>query len=191
MMQKAVISAGGNWAEKSIRDFKGSPVQRIGDEWMLLTAGNTAAGPGCWNTMTASWGGFGVLWNKDVVFTFIRPGRHTRVFADANSLFTLSFFDKKYRDTLSFCGEKSGRNLDKAAETGLTPIVFDSTIAKGKITGAIGFKEASEIVVCRKIYTQDLIQDHFLDPSITDEYYPDQDYHRLYVGHVLSLLTGN
>lgn len=34
----------------------------IGKEWMLVTAGNQEK----FNTMTASWGGIGWLWNKPV-----------------------------------------------------------------------------------------------------------------------------
>ena len=188
MEQKAVISADSNWVEKSIRDFRGSPVQRIADEWMLITAGNTQAGAGRWNTMTASWGAFGVLWNKDVTFTFIRPTRHTRGFADANALFTLSFFDKKHRKTLAFCGEKSGRDCDKAIETGLTPIVFGNNVVGGRAAGAVAFKEASDIIICRKIYTQDIDPANFLDSEIAGNY-PQKDYHRMYVGEVLALLT--
>ena len=189
MLQKAVVAADNSWAEKSIRDFRGSPVRRIGDEWMLITAGDTAAEPGQWNTMTASWGGFGVLWGKDVVFMFIRPSRHTRGFADAASLFTLSFFDEKYRKALTFCGEKSGRDHDKAGETGLTPIVFGNNIAGGRAAGSVAFKEASDIVICRKIYTQDFDPERFLDPSIMNNY-PQPDYHRMYAGEVVTLLTG-
>jgi flavin reductase (DIM6/NTAB) family NADH-FMN oxidoreductase RutF len=188
MEQKAVIAADDHWVEKSIREFPGSPVQRIGDEWMLITSGNTAAGAGNWNTMTASWGGFGVLWRKDVAFMFIRPGRHTRSFADANSLFTLSFFDKKYHPALAFCGENSGRERDKAAQAGLNPIVFGNNIAGGRAAGAVGFKEASDIVICRKIYTHDIDPANFLDPSIGSNY-PNSDYHRMYVGEVMALLT--
>jgi flavin reductase (DIM6/NTAB) family NADH-FMN oxidoreductase RutF len=188
MEQKAVISADNNWVEKSIRDFRGSPVQRIGDEWMLITAGNTQAGAGNWNTMTDSWGAFGVLCGKDVTFTFIRPTRHTRGFADANPLFTLSFFDKKHRDALAFCGEKSGRDYDKAAETGLSPIVFGNNIAGGKVAGAIAFKEATDIIICRKIYTHDIDPANFLDSGI-DSNYQQKDYHRMYVGEVLALLS--
>ena len=188
MEQKAVISADNNWIEKNIREFKGSPVQRIGEEWMLITSGNTAAGAGQWNTMTASWGGFGVLWGKDVAFMFIRPGRHTRVFTDTNSLFTLSFFNKKYRNAMEFCGEKSGRDFNKALETGLTPIVFESNVAGGKAAGAVAFKEASDIVICRKIYIQDIDPANFLDTTIAENY-PQQDYHRIYIGEVLTLLT--
>ena len=43
----------------------------IGKEWMLVTAGNKEK----FNTMTASWGGIGWLWNKPVAFIFIRPER--------------------------------------------------------------------------------------------------------------------
>jgi flavin reductase (DIM6/NTAB) family NADH-FMN oxidoreductase RutF len=188
MEQKAVIPALDNWAEKSVREFEGSPVKRIADEWMLITAGNAARREGNWNTMTASWGALGELWNKDVVFVFIRPGRLTRSFVEDDSLFTLSFFDEKYRKALVFCGEKSGRDYDKAAETGLTPIVFGSGIAGGRAAGAIAFQEASEIIVCRKIYTQDIEPERFLDSAI-GENYPQKDYHRMFVGEVLTLLT--
>ena len=37
--------------------------------------------------MTASWGGMGILWNKPVVFVFIRPQRFT------NSLVSMSYND--------------------------------------------------------------------------------------------------
>jgi flavin reductase (DIM6/NTAB) family NADH-FMN oxidoreductase RutF len=186
MKQKALVPAGGDWTEKNIREFPGSPVKKIGDEWMLITAGGTAEGD--WNTMTASWGGLGVLWSRDVAFAFIRPGRRTRSFADANPLFTLSFFDAKYRKALAFCGEKSGRDFDKASETGLTPIVFDEKFAGGGAAGAIAFAEASEIIVCRKLYTHDFDPAKMLDPAIDRECYPQKDYHRMYVGEALTLL---
>ena len=35
-----------------------NPFSAVGDQWMLITAGTTER---C-NTMTASWGGLGVLW---------------------------------------------------------------------------------------------------------------------------------
>ena len=188
MIQKAVISADNNWVEKNIKEFRGSPVKRIGEEWMLITSGNTQAGAGNWNTMTASWGGFGVLWHKDVAFMFIRPGRHTRSFVESNPLFTFSFFNKKYRKAMDLCGEKSGKDSDKATEAGLTPIVFETNIAAGRAAGAVAFKEASDIVICRKIFAQDIDPANFLDSALTS-HYPLQDYHRMYVGEVLALLS--
>jgi flavin reductase (DIM6/NTAB) family NADH-FMN oxidoreductase RutF len=188
MKQKAVVSADKNWVEKSIRDFRGSPVQRIGGEWMLITVGNAIADASDWNTMTASWGAFGVLWGKDVTFAFIRPTRRTRGFADKTPLFTLSFFGEKCRDALAFCGEKSGRDYDKATETGLTPIIFGNDVAGGKAAGVIAFKEATDIIICRKIYVHDFDPVNFLDTEIAANY-PQKDYHRMYVGEVLTLLT--
>ena len=65
-----------------------NPFHLIGSDWMLITAGP----PEAWNTMTASWGGLGILWNKPVSFCFVRPSRHTRGFMDRSGLYTLSFF---------------------------------------------------------------------------------------------------
>lgn len=45
--------------EVSYKDLKFNPFRLIGDEWMLVTAGNEK--DGC-NTMTASWGGIGCMW---------------------------------------------------------------------------------------------------------------------------------
>ncbi|GHT52982.1 flavin reductase [Spirochaetia bacterium] len=202
MKQKSVIKADNSWIEKSIREFPGSPSERIGSGWMLITAGNAGLGnaqagtesAGDWNTMTASWGGLGVLWGRDVAFMFIRPSRYTFGFANDNPLFTLSFFDEpgspaKYRDALSLCGEKSGRDIDKAAVAGLNPIVFDHSIAGGKATGAVGFKEASEIILCRKLYTHDFDPAAFLDPVLIEKSYGGTDYHRMYIGEIVGLLT--
>jgi flavin reductase (DIM6/NTAB) family NADH-FMN oxidoreductase RutF len=189
MEQKHVIPAEKNWIEKNIRDFPGAPAKRIGDEWALVTAGDTAASKGSWNTMTVSWGGLGELWSQDVAFIFIRPHRCTREFVEANSLFTVSFFDKTWRKALALCGDKSGRDIDKAAAAGLTPIVFDRNIFNGRAQGAIGFAEAQEIIVCRKLYTHVFDPAKFLDPAIQRNCYPESDYHTMYIAETLGLLV--
>jgi flavin reductase (DIM6/NTAB) family NADH-FMN oxidoreductase RutF len=178
MKQKQVIPAGSDWRDLSIKDFRGSPSERIGRDWMLITAGDTSKDKGGWNTMTAAWGGFGVLWSRDVAFMVIRPSRYTYEFANDNSLFTLSFFPAAYREALNTCGSESGRDTDKATKAGLTPIVFDN--------GAVGFNEASEIIICKKLYTHDLDPSRFLDPSMEDAYH-GADYHRLFVGEIVTL----
>ena len=94
-------------------------VKMIGDDWMLITSANDTDEMVCgtdYNMMTASWGGIGVLWNRPVVFVFIRPQRHTFPFAEANDRLTLSFFDESYRPALSYCGKFSGRDADKFAD---------------------------------------------------------------------------
>ena len=72
-----------NIAEKSF-----NPFDLIGQKWMLISAGTEDK----WNTMTASWGGLGVLWGKNVATCYIRPQRYTKKFVDANDTFTLSFY---------------------------------------------------------------------------------------------------
>jgi flavin reductase (DIM6/NTAB) family NADH-FMN oxidoreductase RutF len=147
-----------------------NPFTLIGKDWMLVTAGI----PGSFNTMTASWGGLGVLWERRVAFCFIRPTRYTYEFIERSGKFTLSFFEERRRKVLSFCGSHSGRDTDKIKESGLTP-VHDG--------GFMYFSEARLVLLCRKLYFQDISPDCFLDPKI-DDMYPQRDYHRMYVGEI-------
>jgi flavin reductase (DIM6/NTAB) family NADH-FMN oxidoreductase RutF len=189
MKQKKLSPAGNDWRELSPRDFKGSPFDRIGRDWMLITAGDGIAGGGDWNTMTASWGGLGVLWGKEVAFMFIRPSRRTFDFANDHELFTLSFFDESRREALNFIGSNSGRDCDKAARTGLEPLVFGPGVAEGRAAGAIGFQEARDIMVCRKLYTHDFEPAKFLDAPLIEKAYNGKDYHRMYIGEIITVLA--
>lgn len=152
-------------------DITENTFKLIGNDWMLITAGN----PAKFNTMTASWGGLGVLWNKKVCFCFIRPQRYTFEFMERETNFTLSFFEDKYRPALNLCGTKSGRDIDKVKEAGLTPIEGSS--------GAVCFNEAKLIIECRKIYFQDIDPANFLEETI-EKNYTNKDYHRMYIGEI-------
>ena len=156
--------------------IKDNAFKLIGSDWMLITAGSLSS----FNTMTASWGAMGELWNKKICICFVRPVRHTYQFMEKADYFTLSFFDETYREALKLCGSKSGRDIDKVAETGLTPVEAES--------GAVYFAEARAVFECRKVYFQDLEPSHFLDPKIHDEY-PNKDYHRMYIGEVIRCLS--
>lgn len=147
----------------------------IGNEWMLLTAGKIES----FNTMTASWGGFGVLWNKNVCYCFVRPTRFTYQFFEKSEAFTVSFFEERYRNVLEYCGSHSGRDVNKVAETGLTPI-------KGSLD-TVFFEEARLVFICKKVYYQDIIPEHFLDREIHNNY-PLKDYHRMYIGEIVQCL---
>ncbi|MCK4765447.1 MAG: flavin reductase [Candidatus Aminicenantes bacterium] len=146
----------------------------IGGDWMLITAGNENS----FNTMTASWGGLGILWHKKASFSFVRPTRYTYEFMEKDDLFTLTFFGGKHKDALNILGSKSGRDGDKISETGLTPVSVEP--------GAVTFQEAELVLLCKKLYFQDLDPKHFLDPEL-DSHYPEKDYHRMYVGEVISV----
>ena len=123
-------------------DFDQSVFRLIGKEWMLVTAKNQE---GKVNTMTASWGGFGVMWGKNVAVTVLRPQRYTKEFIDQSESFTLSFYDDTFKKDLSYLGSVSGRDEDKIAKTRLTPT---------DANGIPFFEEAKIVLICKKLYSQ-------------------------------------
>lgn len=155
-------------------EIKDNVFKLIGSDWMLITAGTI----GNCNTMTASWGGMGVLWGYKVAFCFVRPDRYTYRFMEDNDKFTLSFFDEKYKDSLQFCGSHSGRNIDKIKSCGFTAIEKDGTVS---------FNEARLVLICNKIYHKDFDPANFLITEI-GENYPKNDYHRMYIGKIDAVL---
>mgnify|MGYP000788837680 CR=1 FL=1 len=156
--------------EVNIREIKKSVQEMISDDWMLITAGDESG----WNTMTASWGGLGEIWGKDAAFAFIRPQRYTLGFVEKSGLFTLSFFGGKYKDEMKICGSKSGRDIDKSAETGLKPVFIDSTT---------GIEQAEVIMVCRTMAVQQIDPEGFIDPSVM-KWYPENDFHKVFIGAI-------
>lgn len=147
----------------------------IGDKWMLITAGN---GEQC-NTMTASWGGLGVIWGAPAAICYIRPQRYTKEFVDREEYFTLTFFGEEWRKALSLCGSKSGRDTDKVKECGFT--------VKTAACGAPYFEEAELVLVCRKRFAQDMDPAN-IPQDIKEKWYPNQDYHTMYIGEIVEAL---
>ena len=162
--------------EMNIREVRDSVVKLISDDWALVTAGNQEK----WNTMTVSWGGLGELWGKDVAFIFLRPQRYTYEFIERENYFTMSFFGGEQKKALSLCGSKSGRDIDKAKEAGLTPFFAGPAVA---------IEEAKLVLVCRKLAFQDINPAGFIDSSIDPSCYAAKDYHRMYVGAIERVLV--
>jgi len=146
------------------------------DRWFLLTAGTLA--PGSFNTMTVAWGAFGVMWNRPFALVVVRPTRHTFGFMERSPDFTLSLFPVEHQEKLELCGTVSGRDTDKVAATGLTPV--PSTVVASPC-----FAEAELVIECRKTYWQDLDPAHFLDPRIHGLY--QGDFHRVFFGDVVAV----
>ncbi len=164
-----------NFKEISPYEINNNAFSLISKDWMLITAGDKKSH----NTMTASWGSIGFLWNKPIATIYVRPQRYTYEFLEQNDTFTLSFFEEDYRDALKLCGAKSGRDIDKDKETGLTPVETDGTTY---------YEQAKLVLVCKKLYFQDITQDNFLDSTIESNY-PNKDYHRAYIGQIIKVLV--
>lgn len=131
----------------------------IGKEWMLVSAGNKEK----FNMMTANWGGVGFLWNKPVVFIFVRPERYTYEFVESQPFFTLSFMSEEYKDVHKICGSKSGREIDKVAATGLTPIFTEN--------GNPAFEESRLTLECKKLYADTIKESRFINKEIYEKWY--------------------
>ncbi|NLN55778.1 MAG: flavin reductase family protein [Clostridiales bacterium] len=154
-------------------DLKKTPFEYIGKDWALLTARKA---DGSINTMTVSWGGMGVLWNKNVFFCFVRPTRHTFAFTEEAKYISLCFFDEDFRKKLSLCGTKSGRDTDKIKECGFT-------VRKDK---GIYYEECRLALIGRKIYSDTVKRDNFIDEN-PDKWYKD-DFHTMYVCEIEKIL---
>lgn len=156
-------------------ELKDNPFDLIGKDWMLVTAGNADS----FNTMTASWGGVGFLWNKPVCHVYIRHSRYTKEFVEREGVLTLSFFGDGFRDALTFCGRNSGREVDKAKECGLTAVEVGNSVA---------FSEARLIIRAEVLYKQDMDETCFIDKSLLANY-KDGDFHRIYTCEIKEILV--
>ena len=154
-----------------------NPFDLIGKQWMLISAGTEEK----WNTMTASWGGVGVIWGKPSATCYIRHSRYTKEFVDNSEYFILSFLRDGYRDALSVLGSKSGRDMDKMHDSGLTPTFVD---------GQPTFAEAELVLVCRKRCKSEIAPEDILQQETLDKWYGDQDYHTMYIGEIVAAYRG-
>jgi flavin reductase (DIM6/NTAB) family NADH-FMN oxidoreductase RutF len=142
-------------------------------EWMLITAGTISH----FNTMTASWGATGILWNKRIAICFVRPTRYTFEFAEKSSIYTLSFFNSEFQDILNYCGCHSGRKEDKIAETGLKPLEMPA--------GGITYSQSRMVLECRTVYSDYIKEENFIDMGMINLHYPRKDFHKLYIGEIV------
>lgn len=142
-------------------EIEENPIRLIGQDWMLITAGT----PENFNTMTASWGGYG-MWKVPVAYILVNPARYTFQFLEKEEIFTLSFYDPAmHRDVLrQVFGGTSGRTADKVELSGFTPMLAGPGIA---------YAEARMIIVCKKSFAAN-----------TD---PEGKSHRLFFGEILSV----
>lgn len=163
------------WKKISVKDLTQNVFQMIGDEWMLVTAEKD----GKVNTMTASWGALGIMWGKTVATAYLRPQRYTKEFVDASETFTLSFFGGAQKKAMGLLGSVSGRDeADKIEKSGLHVT---------KIDGHPTFEEASLVLVCRKLYVQEMKPECFLHQEEIEKWYPDSDFHWMYMAEIMDV----
>ena len=163
-----------NWIAKKPTELSGNVFDEIGTQWLLLTAWDEKQKRV--NAMTASWGGMGILWNRPVLFAFVRPQRYTYELLESSDVCSACVLEAGNQEAYRICGTKSGRDTDKIAECNLNTVELD---------GVWGFEEASRVYRLRKLFVSDMKEEQFLDPSLLKNY-PTKDYHRVYVYEIES-----
>ncbi len=159
--------------EIKVEDLNLNPFTTIRKEWLVVAAGNKEK----FNAMTASWGGMGIIWNKNVATIYIRPQRYTKEFIDREDTFSLTVYDEKYRSALNLLGSISGRNdKEKIKKSKLTVDFTDGTPY---------FEEAKLVLICRKLYHTELKPEDFDAHALIDQSYTDNDFHTMYIAEIV------
>ena len=166
----------GKFKEICVNSLNENFFKLIGEKWMLITAGNEEN----LNMMTASWGGVGVLWNKNVETIYLRPTRYTKEIIDSTDTFSLSVLPQKYKTALDYCGSHSGRDEDKFQKTKLDVEYMN---------GTPWIKQARIVIFCNKLYAQEFDPNCFVEEKLCKQNYRKDDFHTMYIGEITKIMV--
>ncbi len=163
-------------ALKKIELADGLPetVETLSRQGLLLSTVDPEGKP---NVMTIGWGNPGIIWGRPIFVVYVRPSRFTFGNLEATGEFSVNVPPDELHETCLYCGQVSGRDVDKFAETQLTPVEAE-TVAAPLIRECIRHYE------CRVVHTND-VSDAAIDAEIRSDCYPAGDLHRVYYGQVL------
>ena len=123
------------------------------ERWALVTAGTLDD----FNTCTVSWGSMGNMWG---------------MLGNDISTVTVYIHPNSQRKALGYLGSHSGRDEDKVANSGLTPVA---------VGDGVTFKEADLTFVCKKLYEHQFDEAHLADKI--KEYYAANPTAYTQIGH--------
>ena len=130
------------------------------------------------NTMTIGWGTMGIEWGRPMFVAYVRESRYTHEMIEKCGEFTVNIpvgsVDTKI---LSVCGTKSGRDMDKIKELGLT-------LVEPENISVPGIKELPLTLECKVLYRMEQTLDT-IPQDIIDKYYPNGDFHYAYYGQIV------
>ena len=158
-------------------DYAGKILEEIGKGALL-----TVCADGKVNTMTIGWGTLGIEWGKPICTVFVRESRYTKQLLDKNPEFTVNVpYGDSAKEILRVCGTKSGRDIDKFQELGLTQ-------EEGKSVSVPGIRQLPLTLECKVIYRQDQDLDALCQESRARCYKTgtsdETDFHTAYYGEI-------
>jgi len=104
---------------------------------VMVSCGST---PEEYNILTISWTGT-ICTDPAMCYISVRPGRHSYEIIKRNGAFVINLTTKKLAFATDWCGVKSGKNFNKFAEMGLTPV-------KSEVVNAPLIKESPVNIEC-------------------------------------------
>ena len=160
--------------EINLKEIDENMFKAIGDEWMLVSAGDKDG----YNMMTAAWGFTGQMWGNGTAIAMVRPQRYTMKFIENSDYFTLSFYGEN-KEIHKICGSQSGRDVNKTELCGLTPVFSDNSVY---------FDEARLVFICKKQYVDILKEENFVDKEPM-KWYDNKDFHYMIFGKIEKVLV--
>jgi flavin reductase (DIM6/NTAB) family NADH-FMN oxidoreductase RutF len=164
-------------------DIADNVFKLVGEDYTVITAGKDAH----FNSMTASWGGVGILFNRPVAWGMLRANRYTLEIIRQEKTYTLSYFPDRYKEQVLFFGSKSGRDTDKMKETTLTSIQTP--------TGNVAYREARLILQCELLEITTVSPDDYYTPEaktfVMEGYNDAKEYHKLLFGVITQVWVRN
>ncbi len=159
------------------KDFDENIFSLVGDDWTVITAGEDP------NSMVASWGGLGIMFNKPVTWCFLRANRYTLEKIRETGTYTFCYFPAQYKGEILKFGSASGRNTDKMDQTKLTPMEIPH--------GVPAYEEAKVIIECKLIAAPTVSKDEFYTEEGKDflqgGYDEAKDWHKLVYGEITNI----
>ena len=150
----------------------------VGKDFTVITAGEDP------NSMVASWGGVGIMFNKPVTWCFLRANRYTLEKIRETGTYTMCYFPDQYKGDIMQFGTRSGRNTDKMDQTKLTPFLTPD--------GYPAYKEARIIIECKLIAASTVSKDEFYTDEaktfLQEGYDEAKDWHKLVYGEITNIL---
>ncbi len=165
-----------------VRDFEfvNETHRLMRDEGILLVAADMDGKP---NAMTIGWGLVGTIWRKPFFTVAVRLSRYTHKLMEESGTFTVCLPAKGMEEILDVCGTKSGRDMDKFKELGLTA-------KKGLQVDAPYIAECPVHYECRVAYKVELKPGQLIE-ELEEDAYPKGNYHVLYFGQILGVYARN
>ena len=165
-----------------VRDFEfvNETHRLMRDEGILLVAADKDGKP---NAMTIGWGLVGTIWRKPFFTVAVRLSRYTHKLMEESGTFTVCLPAKGMEEILDVCGTKSGRDMDKFKELGLTA-------KKGLQVDAPYIAECPVHYECRVAYKVELKPGQLIE-ELEEDAYPKGNYHVLYFGQILGVYASN